>query len=253
MEQNLFSVFFTIFFAEFAAEFGDKTQLILVGMTSKYKMRQIILGFLPAVILLNAIAVFIGGALNQILNSYLWSVKFVAAVAFMYFAFSSFFKEECEGGEKECKMKFATFAIFWTFFVAELGDKTQLTALTFGANYGLSGIFTVFLACVAGFFAADFIGMMIGLLLKKRVPDSIMKILSFVLFAFFSFYTFYQALVLLQQNFFAKGLEVDIPIFVIMSLIFACFCCVWWLTMYLKKRKLSCETSFGLVEFQKTC
>lgn len=249
MDQNLLTVFFTVLVTEFAAEFGDKTQLILVGMTSKYKIRQIILGFLPAVILLNAIAVFIGGALNQVLNSYLWAVKFAAALAFLYFAVSSLSKEEeCEEGEKECKIKFAPLAVFTTFFVAELGDKTQLTALTFGANYGLSGIFTVFFACVIGFFAADFIGMMVGLLLKKKAPDGILKIVSFALFAFFGLYTVYQALMLLQDSFTGKGIETVVPVWTITALACVGFSLICLGMVYLNKKKSLSTVAVEVVE-----
>ena len=37
---------------DFVAEFGDKTQLLLIGMTSKYKIRDIVLGTLVAVLVL---------------------------------------------------------------------------------------------------------------------------------------------------------------------------------------------------------
>ena len=37
-------LFFKVFFTEFIAEMGDKTQLMLIALTSKYKLRDIILG-----------------------------------------------------------------------------------------------------------------------------------------------------------------------------------------------------------------
>ena len=77
-------------------------------------------------------------------------------------------------------------SVFCTFFVAELGDKTQLTAITFGANEGLSAAVVVWLACSLGLFAADVIGLLIGYLLKSKAPEGILNTVAF--FYFFHFW-----------------------------------------------------------------
>ena len=81
--------------------------------------------------------------------------------------------------------------------MAELGDKTQLTAVTFGANYGLANAVIVWLACVIGFFLADFLGMLAGLLLKKKSPEKVLKYLSFALFLIFGILTAREGILLL--------------------------------------------------------
>ena len=42
-------LFLKVFFTEFIAEMGDKTQLMLIALTSKYKLRDIILGTAAAI------------------------------------------------------------------------------------------------------------------------------------------------------------------------------------------------------------
>ena len=193
-------LFFSVLATEFIAEMGDKTQLMLIGLTSKYKIRDITIGTLAAILILNALAVLAGGFLNQILNQWLWAVKFAAAIAFLYFALSTLLKKEDDEEEGiNSKIHFAPLAVFCTFFMAELGDKTQLTAVTFGANYGLARASIVWLACTIGFFLADFFGMLVGLLLKKKSPEKAMKILSFVLFLIFGILTAREGILLLMN------------------------------------------------------
>lgn len=235
--ENLLAIFFTVLITDFVAEFGDKTQLLLIGMTSKYKMRDIFLGTLFANVVLNAIAVFIGGALNEILNSFLWAVKFVAAAAFIYFAVTALKNDDDDEEEgTDSRIKFAPLAVFCTFFVAELGDKTQLTAVTFGANYGMSMVFVVFLACSIGLFAADIIGMLIGCFLKAKAPDGILKVLSFALFAGFGLFTVYQALGLLQARLSEKGAQAVVPVWPVMAAVAVVFAGLCLLQLWLNKK-----------------
>mgnify|MGYP000163680079 CR=1 FL=1 len=46
-------LFLKVFFTEFIAEMGDKTQLMLIALTSKYKLKDIIMGTAAAILVLN--------------------------------------------------------------------------------------------------------------------------------------------------------------------------------------------------------
>ena len=194
--KDILLLFFTVAVTDFFAEMGDKTQFMLIGMSSKYKLRDIILGTLVAIIILNGIAVFAGGIISVFVPD--WLIKFIAAAAFFYFGITSILQKE-EDEEESGGGKFK-FAVFCTFFIAELGDKTQLTAITFGANGGIKKAFVIWAACVVGFFAADMIGMLIGLFLKKKMPEGFLNIISFVLFSFFGFLTLCEGLGILQDS-----------------------------------------------------
>ena len=98
------------------------------------------------------------------------------------------------------KSRFAPLAVFCTFFVAELGDKTQLTAITFGANEGMGSAFVVWIGCSLGLFAADILGMLVGYLLKSKTPDGLLNTLAFVIFSIFGVYTLYQGLKLISAS-----------------------------------------------------
>lgn len=211
---------------------------MLIGMTSKYKLRDIIPGTLAAIVVLNGIAVFAGGIISVFVPG--WLIKFIASAAFFYFGITAILKNEEDDEEAESgKFKFAVAAVFCTFFIAELGDKTQLTAITFGANGGIGRAFVIWAACVVGFFAADMIGMLAGLFLKKKMPEGFLNAVSFVLFSFFGFTTLWEGLGILQDSLAAgpdgNGVHKKL-IFGLASVIFA-FLSIAALVKKLKNRK----------------
>ena len=192
-------LFLKVFFTEFIAEMGDKTQLMLIALTSKYKLRDIILGTAAAILVLNGLAVLAGGLVSEFIPD--WLIKTIAALAFLYFAASTIAGDDDEEeGNGKSKIKFAPLAVFCTFFVAELGDKTQLTAITFGANEGMSAALVVWIGCSLGLFAADILGMLVGYLLKSKTPDGLLNTLAFAIFSIFGVYTLYQGLKLIRAS-----------------------------------------------------
>lgn len=193
-------LFLKVFFTEFIAEMGDKTQLMLIALTSKYKLRDIILGTAAAILVLNGLAVLAGGLVSEFIPD--WLIKTIAALAFLYFAVSTIAGDDDdeEEGSGKSKIKFAPLAVFCTFFIAELGDKTQLTAITFGANEGMSAALVVWIGCSLGLFAADILGMLVGYLLKSKTPDGLLNTLAFAIFSIFGVFTFYQGLKLIRAS-----------------------------------------------------
>lgn len=193
-------LFLKVLFTEFIAEMGDKTQLMLIALTSKYKLRDIILGTAAAILVLNGLAVLAGGLVSEFIPD--WLIKTIAALAFLYFAASTIVgdDDEEEEGSGKSKIKFAQLAVFCTFFVAELGDKTQLTAITFGANEGMGAALIVWIGCSLGLFVADILGMLVGYLLKSKTPDGLLNTLAFIIFSVFGVFTLYQGLKLIGAN-----------------------------------------------------
>ncbi|MCD7761147.1 MAG: TMEM165/GDT1 family protein [Clostridiales bacterium] len=178
------ALFIQILFTMFIAEMGDKTQLLMIAMTSRYKLRDIIIGSALSILTLNAMAVVLGSLISQLIPT--WLIKLIAGLAFFYFAWSTLrgeSEEEEAGSEKTSGHPILS--VFGTFFLAELGDKTQLTAITFAANGGLDQALTVWLACSIGLFAADLVGMLVGHLLKSKMPEGFLDKLAFVIFAVF--------------------------------------------------------------------
>ena len=91
-------LFLKVFFTEFIAEMGDKTQLMLIALTSKYKLKDIIMGTAAAILVLNGLAVLAGGLVSEFIPE--WLIKIVAAFAFLYFAASTLAGDEDEEEEE---------------------------------------------------------------------------------------------------------------------------------------------------------
>ena len=207
---------------------------MLIALTSKYKLKDIIFGTAVAILVLNGLAVLAGGLVSEFIPG--WLIKTVAALAFLHFAASTIAgdddEEEEEGGNS--KIKFAPFAVFCTFFVAELGDKTQLTAITFGANEGMEAAIVVWIACSLGLFAADILGMLVGYLLKSKTPEGLLNTLAFVIFSVFGVYTLYQGLKLISTG--VCPIPVW-PVLIIATVAFAVLC----VCLFVKREKKAAQ------------
>lgn len=223
-------LFMKVLFTQFIAEMGDKTQLMLVAMTSKFKLKDILLGTGVAIIVLNGLAVLAGGLVSTVVPT--WLIRLIAGAAFLFFAATTLKSDDDEEENvKDRKIKFAPLSVFCTFFVAELGDKTQLTAITFGANEGLSAaVVVVWLACSLGLFAADVIGLLIGYLLKSKAPEGILNMVAFFIFSIFGILTLRQGFGLLLG---AESSRI-LPLTVAVTVVFVVVC----LVIYKKRKKV---------------
>jgi putative Ca2+/H+ antiporter (TMEM165/GDT1 family) len=72
---------------------------------------------------------------------------------------------------------------FGVVFVAELGDKTQLLALDFGARYSLR---TVAIGLTLGYGAANIVATIVGGILGAALPDRLIQIIGGVVFLAFA-------------------------------------------------------------------
>ena len=180
-------ILLTVFITIFIAEMGDKTQLLLVAMAGKYKVPHILTGTWLATVVLNLMAVIVGAALSNYLDMRI--IKLVAGLAFFWFAYAAIKSDDEEEEQREMRHNIGpVFAIFGSFFIGELGDKTQLSAITLAANYtnhSLMNAVYVFLGCTLGLILADLIGLVAGIVLKSKMPAGILNALSFVIFSVF--------------------------------------------------------------------
>ena len=104
-------LFMKVLFTQFIAEMGDKTQLMLVAMTSRFKLKDILLGTGVAVLVLNGLAVLAGGIISTVVPT--WLIRLIAGAAFLFFAVTTLKGDDDEEENvKDRKIKFAPLSVF---------------------------------------------------------------------------------------------------------------------------------------------
>ncbi len=163
----------------FLAEMGDKSQFLMAALTAQYRVRDILLGAFSAICVLNLLAVTVGGLIGRYLPTSL--VAIASAVAFLFFARAALLEEDAEENAHTYRKKHAIPAVFGAYFLAELGDKTQLSAVALAAG-GTHSALAVLLGATGGLFLSGLIGLLVGTVLGKRLPQTLFSRLSAVLF-----------------------------------------------------------------------
>ena len=164
----------------FAAEVGDKTQLMLMTLSAKYSIMQMLLGILLGVVVNHGAAVFIGSFLSNAADDSMLQI-FSGAMFIVFGIIIIVFDDE---NENKRDFKFGpVITTALTFFLGEMGDKTQLTAMTLAmeAKYPL----IILSGSVAGMLSIGFVGIIIGTSLTKHIPSYIIKTISGLIFIIF--------------------------------------------------------------------
>lgn len=152
------------------AEMGDKTQLLAMAFATKYRTSVVLWGVFAATALNHALAVLVGNYLTHFVP--LQYIQIAAAVSFVFFGLWTIRGDQLEGEDK----KFS-FSPFWTvaiaFFIAEMGDKTQLATIALAAKY--QAPIPTWLGTNVGMMIADVIGIVVGIVMHKHIPENAVK------------------------------------------------------------------------------
>ncbi|MDI9515251.1 MAG: TMEM165/GDT1 family protein [Clostridiaceae bacterium] len=185
-------VMITTFGMVLLMEMGDKTQLLVMACASKYKARHVFAGILISIIVLNLLAVLLGSALGGI-KVIQDIVKAAASLLFIVFGLLSLRKEEEEATCSTGTSTGAIITVALAFFLAEIGDKTQLSTFSFSALYPDSPA-SVFIGSTVALLIADCIGLAAGAVALKYIPARIMTLISSFLFIIFGLASEWSAL-----------------------------------------------------------
>lgn len=172
------------------AEMGDKTQLLAMAFATKYKAVKVLIGVFVATILNHALAVAVGNLLTRFTAAQIW-IQGIATLSFIFFGLWTIRGDKLEGEENR-KTKFgAIITVAIAFFLAEMGDKTQLTTVALATRFPTSPIW-ILIGTTTGMLIADGIGIIVGVVLCKKIPERKVKLISAVVFIFFGLLGSYQ-------------------------------------------------------------
>jgi len=183
----------------FVAEMGDKTQILAMMFATKYKMSKVLLGVLIGSFLNHGMAVLFGSLIGGVIPENV--LQIIAGSAFIFFALWGLKEEDDEEEEKTSKKLGPVFTVAAAFFIGELADKTQLTAITLAVNADYP--FIVLLGTVSGMLLTSSLGIIIGSKLGDKIPELALKMISFGVFLIFGTLKLYTAIPSQYINFYS--------------------------------------------------
>ena len=163
------------------AEMGDKTQLVAFSLASRYRRPwTVMLGILLATTVNHALASSLGvWAAKTVPDSVLgWAL----GLGFIAFGVWTLFPDSVEERKPQGRWGvLASTAI--VFFLAEMGDKTQLATVALGARFGSPVAVTA--GTTLGMLASDGLAVFGGRYLSERVPMGFVRWSAATLFFVF--------------------------------------------------------------------
>ena len=150
------------------AEMGDKTQLLSLVLAARFKRPwPIVWGMLAATVLNHALAGAVGAWVMAAVGPDI--MRWVLGVSFIAMAGWMLIPDKLDEDEASAKPGWGVFfATTWAFFLAEMGDKTQIATVALGAQY--EPLIAVVAGTTLGMMLANAPVVFFGQAIVQRVP-----------------------------------------------------------------------------------
>jgi Ca2+/H+ antiporter, TMEM165/GDT1 family len=163
------------------AEIGDKTQLLAFLLAARFKKPlPIIAGILVATLLNHGLAGALGAWITTAVRPEV--LRWILGASFIGMAIWTLIPDKIEEEEGQVAGRFGVFgATLITFFLAEMGDKTQIATVAMAAHYGAP--LAVVIGTTLGMLIADVPAVFIGDKLAGRIPMKLVHGIAAAVFA----------------------------------------------------------------------
>lgn len=163
------------------AEMGDKTQLLAFILAARFrKPLPIVLGILAATVINHGLAGALGAWITSVLSPGV--LRWVLGLSFIGMALWTLIPDRIEDDETRVASRLGVFgATFVSFFLAEMGDKTQIATVAMAAHYAQP--LWVVVGTTLGMLIADVPAVFVGDRLAKRIPMRLVHAVAAAIFA----------------------------------------------------------------------
>jgi len=163
------------------AEIGDKTQLLAFILAARFKKPvPIIAGILCATIINHGLAGALGAWITSTVRPDV--LRWILGASFIGMAIWTLIPDKIEDEETQVARKLGVFgATFITFFLAEMGDKTQIATIAMAAHY--ANPLMVVIGTTLGMLIADVPAVFVGEHMAAKIPMKLVHSIAAALFA----------------------------------------------------------------------
>ena len=178
------------------AEMGDKTQLLAFILAARFKKPvPIILGILLATIVNHGLAGALGAWITSVISPD--TMRWVLGLSFIGMAIWTLIPDKIEEEETQVAQKLGVFgATLVTFFLAEMGDKTQIATVALAAHYAAPVMVVV--GTTLGMLIADVPAVFVGNKFAAKIPMKLVHSIAAGIFAIMGLLTLLKAEKLFQ-------------------------------------------------------
>jgi Ca2+/H+ antiporter, TMEM165/GDT1 family len=178
------------------AEMGDKTQLLAFILAARFKKPvPIILGILLATLVNHGLAGALGAWITSVISPD--TMRWVLGLSFIAMAVWTLIPDKIEEEETQIAKRFGVFgATLVTFFLAEMGDKTQIATVALAAHYGAPLL--VVIGTTLGMLIADVPAVFVGSKFAEKIPMKLVHSIAAAIFAIMGVLTLLKAEKLFQ-------------------------------------------------------
>ena len=170
------------------AEFGDKTQIALVTLSTRHRLRSVFVGALLALALVGGVSTLVGGAIAPFISAF-W-IGLVAGISFIIFGAYTLLSKE----GKIVKIKEHSKTVTTSFLligVLELGDKTQLAIVALAAEYNAP--IQVFVGMMLSFALLTALSVVFGKIISRYISARYIRIGASLVFLVFGVLFLFEA------------------------------------------------------------